>query len=62
MLTRSGHPERVFAANIGAGSKMRPYVFLTLAPLLWAGNFVFGKPLSGALPPFGINLVRWVLA
>ena len=41
---------------------MRPYFFLTLAPLLWAGNFVFGKPLSEALPPFGINLVRWAVA
>lgn len=41
---------------------MRPYVFLTLAPLLWAGNFVFGKPLSEALPPFGINLLRWAVA
>ena len=39
-----------------------PYLFLTLAPLFWAGNFVFGKALLGALPPFGINLVRWVLA
>jgi drug/metabolite transporter (DMT)-like permease len=41
---------------------MRPYFFLTLAPLLWAGNFVFGKPLSEALPPFGINLLRWAVA
>ncbi len=29
---------------------------------MWAGNFVFGKPLLEALPPFGINLIRWVLA
>ena len=42
--------------------KIPPYVFLTLAPLFWAGNFVFGKPLSEALPPFGINLIRWALA
>ena len=42
--------------------RIPPYVFLTLAPLFWAGNFVFGKPLSEALPPFGINLIRWVLA
>ena len=39
-----------------------PYVFLTLAPLLWAGNFVFGRALTEALPPFGINMVRWILA
>jgi drug/metabolite transporter (DMT)-like permease len=42
--------------------RIPPYVFLTLAPLFWAGNFVFGKPLSEALPPFGINLIRWALA
>jgi drug/metabolite transporter (DMT)-like permease len=42
--------------------KISPYMFLTLAPLFWAGNFVFGRPLSEALPPFGINLIRWVLA
>ena len=49
--------------STGARSpKGSPYLFLTLAPLFWAGNFVFGKPLLEALPPFGINLVRWVLA
>jgi drug/metabolite transporter (DMT)-like permease len=49
--------------RIGARSlKSSPYFFLTLAPLFWAGNFVFGKPLLEALPPFGINLIRWVLA
>src|SRR5919202_1929837 len=42
--------------------KGAPYLFLTLAPLFWAGNFVFGKALLEALPPFGINLIRWVLA
>jgi len=42
--------------------KLFPYIFLTLAPLFWAGNFVFGQPLSEALPPFGINLIRWLLA
>lgn len=48
--------------GIEASLKIPPYVFLTLAPLFWAGNFVFGKPLSEALPPFGINLIRWLLA
>ena len=53
----------VALGSIGARSlKGSPYPFLVLAPLLWAGNFVFGKPLLEALPPFGINLVRWVLA
>ena len=53
----------VALGSIGARSpKGSPYLFLVLAPLFWAGNFVFGKPLLEALPPFGINLVRWVLA
>jgi drug/metabolite transporter (DMT)-like permease len=38
------------------------YLFLTLAPLFWAGNFVFGKPLLEALRPFSINLIRWLIA
>jgi drug/metabolite transporter (DMT)-like permease len=45
--------------------KISPYIFLTLAPLFWAGNFVFGRPLSEVLSPFGItfgiNLIRWIL-
>src|SRR5919199_3753271 len=46
----------------GRSPKSSPYLFLILAPLFWAGNFVFGKPLLEAFPPFGINLIRWVLA
>ena len=53
----------VALGRIGAGNpKGSPHLFLVLATLFWAGNFVFGKPLLEALPPFGINLVRWVLA
>jgi hypothetical protein len=43
-------------------SKFPPYVFLILATLFWAGNFTFGRLLSEALPPFGINLIRWIIA
>jgi drug/metabolite transporter (DMT)-like permease len=42
--------------------KIPPYVFLILATLFWAGNFTFGRVLSEALPPFGINLIRWLIA
>src|ERR671932_2715635 len=42
--------------------KVSPYLFLILAPLFWAGNFVFGKPLLEALAPFAINLIRWLVA
>ena len=54
--------ERGAPGGIEVGLKIPPYVFLTFAPLFWAGNFVFGRPLSEALPPFGINLIRWLLA
>lgn len=37
------------------------WIALALAPLLWAGNFVLGKTLADALPPFTLSLVRWAL-
>ena len=54
-------PRRASGAA-GANIKVPPYVFLVLAPLFWAGNFVFGQPLTEALPPFGLNLIRWCVA
>lgn len=42
--------------------KIPPYVFLVLATLFWAGNFTFGRVLSEALPPSGINVIRWIIA
>ena len=42
--------------------KIPAYVFLVLATFFWAGNFTFGRVLSEALPPFGINLIRWIVA
>jgi hypothetical protein len=49
----------IMLASISTKSpKGSPYLFLTLAPLFWAGNFVFGKPLLEALAPFAINLIR----
>lgn len=37
-------------------------LLLTLPPLLWAGNAVVGRLLSGLVPPITLNLLRWVLA
>jgi drug/metabolite transporter (DMT)-like permease len=48
--------------RVGTGAGVYAYLLLPLATLLWAGNFVFGRALVEALPPFGINLIRWVLA
>lgn len=36
--------------------------FLVLPPLFWAGNFVVGKAIHEAVPPFALSFMRWVLA
>lgn len=35
---------------------------LILAPLLWAGNFVVGRALSGVMEPLFLNYLRWAIA
>ncbi len=35
---------------------------LTLPPLLWAGNAVVGRMVSGLVPPITLNFLRWALA
>src|SRR5262245_1292326 len=40
----------------------RTAALLTLPPLLWAGNAVTGRMLSGVVPPVTLNLLRWALA
>lgn len=35
---------------------------LTLAPLLWAGNAVVGRMVTGLVPPITLNFLRWVVA
>jgi len=37
-------------------------LLLTLPPLLWAGNAVVGRLLSGLVPPITLNLLRWAVA
>lgn len=37
-------------------------LFLTLPPLLWAGNAVVGRLVHELIPPITLNLFRWVLA
>jgi drug/metabolite transporter (DMT)-like permease len=36
--------------------------FLTLPPLLWAGNAVVGRLVGPLVPPMAFNLMRWSLA
>lgn len=36
-------------------------LWMTLPPLLWAGNAVVGRLLAGQVPPLTLNLLRWTL-
>jgi drug/metabolite transporter (DMT)-like permease len=36
-------------------------VLMTLAPLMWAGNAVVGRLMTGQVPPLTLNLMRWTL-
>lgn len=40
----------------------RFYVFLVLANLFWAGNFLFGSVVVDQLSPFLLTAIRWVAA
>jgi drug/metabolite transporter (DMT)-like permease len=37
-------------------------LMLVLPPLLWAGNAVVGRLVSGLVPPMTLNFLRWALA
>ena len=36
-----------------------PYIYLTVVPLIWSGNFIIGKVLIESLPPFSITTGRF---
>lgn len=42
--------------------KIPPYILLVLATLLWGGNFVIGRAVSGAIPPLTLAFLRWCVA
>lgn len=37
-------------------------LMLTVPPMMWAGNAVVGRLVRNDIPPFTLNLLRWVLA
>jgi drug/metabolite transporter (DMT)-like permease len=41
---------------------LRTIFLLTIPPLLWAGNAVTGRLVTGLVPPVTLNLLRWALA
>lgn len=41
---------------------MRYYIYLSLAPLFWAGNWVVGRGIHEIIAPSALNFSRWTLA
>ena len=41
---------------------LRTIALLTIPPLLWAGNAVVGRVVTGLVPPVTLNFLRWALA
>lgn len=42
--------------------KFPPHILLILATILWGGNFVIGRAVTGEIPPFTLAFLRWCLA
>lgn len=42
--------------------KFPPQLLLVLATVLWGGNFVIGRAVTGEIPPFTLAFLRWCLA
>jgi drug/metabolite transporter (DMT)-like permease len=38
------------------------WLFLILANVFWAGNYIFGKFVTAEVSPLGITFARWLLA
>src|SRR5580704_8886095 len=38
-----------------------PFMLLTFAALLWAGNFVIGRAINGSIPPVSLAFWRWLI-
>jgi drug/metabolite transporter (DMT)-like permease len=47
---------------MSARPDLRGLLYLSLPPLLWAGNAVTGRLMVGQVPPMTLNLLRWLLA
>jgi len=45
-----------------AAHRYFPYLIMIIPPLLWAGNFIVGKAISGLHAPVGLSFWRWFLA
>jgi drug/metabolite transporter (DMT)-like permease len=45
-----------------SGVRAQAFALLALAMLFWAGNWVLGRALRGALEPVALNFARWAIA
>ncbi len=39
-----------------------PYLLLVVPPLMWSGNFVFGRGMHDLIPPLAFSFWRWMIA
>lgn len=46
----------------GAAARLLPYLYLALANLFWAGNWVTGRAVRDAFGPVALNFWRWLIA
>lgn len=42
--------------------KFPPHLLLLLATILWGGNFVIGRSVTGQIPPVTLAFLRWCIA
>lgn len=49
-------------AYAGLVNRGRAYLFLALANLFWAGNYVFGEMVTREITPISLTFFRWVFA
>lgn len=45
-----------------SSGRVSPYLLLVLTNLFWAGNFVVGRAVHGAIPPASLAFCRWAIA
>ena len=41
---------------------LKAAAFLTIPPVLWAGNAIVGRLVADMVPPMTLNLLRWAIA
>jgi drug/metabolite transporter (DMT)-like permease len=56
------HRERPTGRYAELVKRGRLYVFLALANLFWAGNYVFGEMVTREISPISLTFFRWVFA